>query len=224
MKGIVFDIQRAALHDGPGIRTAVFLKGCPLRCAWCHNPESQKPAIETGASGKVYGRERTVEDVMEIVLADRAFYEQSGGGLTLTGGEPTLQFDFCKALLTAAKAEGIHTCIDTCGQLPTEKLLELAPLVDLFHYDWKLETQVQHDRWTGGGSELIRRNLEALARRGCAIILRCPVIPGVNDTPEHLAQLAAFEASGHFAAVERLPYHATGNAKYTDLGLPQPHF
>lgn len=117
--GIVFDIQRASLHDGPGLRTTVFMKGCPLRCIWCHNPESQSFAPETGNSGKVYGREMTVDQVMETVLADRAYYLETGGGLTLSGGEPTSQFTFCFDLLSAAKAHRISTCIDTCGVIPT---------------------------------------------------------------------------------------------------------
>ena len=222
MNGIVCDIQRAALHDGPGIRTAVFLKGCPLRCAWCHNPESQKTEPETAKSGRVYGRSMSVDEVMQTVRADRAYYDASGGGLTLSGGEPTVQFDFCMALLEAAKSDGIHTCIDTCGQVDPARLAELIPLVDLFHFDWKLESQEGHDAWTGGNSELIRDNLDLLIENRCRIILRCPIIPGINDTREHKQQLDAFERSGAFIAVERLPYHTIGDAKYADLGRPNP--
>ena len=217
MTGIVFDIQRAALHDGPGLRTVVFLKGCPLHCTWCHNPESIQFEPETGKSGKVYGRKMTVDDVMKTVLADRAYYETSGGGITLSGGEPTAQFEFCKALLKAAKAEGIHTCLDTCGQLPSDRLRELIPFVDLFHYDWKVETQEQHNQWTGGNAKLIRENLNLLQENRCSICLRCPIIPGVNDTPEHAAILKAFEPSGDFTAIDRLPYHTIGQAKLDDL-------
>ncbi|MFW6032248.1 MAG: radical SAM protein [Phycisphaeraceae bacterium] len=225
MEGIVFDIQRSALHDGPGLRTAVFLKGCPLRCAWCHNPESQRPGIEQGRSGKVYGEVMTVEAVMDVVRLDRAYYEASGGGVTLTGGEPTMQYDFCRALLEAAKAEGIHTCLDTCGQVPTDRLLALAPLVDVFHYDLKLTGDAEHRRWTGVDGRLIRRNLEALREAGARIILRCPIIPGVNDDPQHLAALDALERSAPaFEAVERLDYHASAAAKYDDLGREPPRF
>lgn len=224
LTGIVFDLQRASLHDGPGLRTTVFLKGCPLRCAWCHNPESQGLAPEAGLSGKVYGRPMTVEEVMAVVRADRAFYETSNGGMTLSGGEPTVQFNFCRALLAAARDEGIHTCLDTCGYVSRNRLLELVPLVDLFHYDYKLEDRHAHERWTGVDNRLIKRNLHALIDRGARIILRCPIIPGVNDTPEHEEALAAWEAHEGIESVERLPYHATGNAKYADLGRTEPRF
>ena len=224
VRGLVFDIQRCSLHDGPGIRTTVFLKGCPLRCEWCHNPESQKSEPETGLGGKVYGTERSVEEIMEIVRADRAYYASSGGGLTVSGGEPTVQFDFCRALLTAAKVEGIHTCLDTCGHVSPEKLLALLPLVDLWHYDYKATGSEMHRRFTGLDNTLILKNLAVLRENNARIRLRCPVIPGGNDTEEHLRSLDAFEASGDFASVERLPYHTTGNAKYSDLGRPVPEF
>jgi len=215
--GIVFDVQRAAMHDGPGLRTTVFLKGCPLRCAWCHNPESQKLAPQTGKSGKVYGKEMSVDDVMMLVLADRSYYESSGGGITISGGEPTVQFHFCKALLKAAKEEGLHTCLDTCGQVASERLEELLPLVDLFHYDWKVDTHQEHQKWTGADYALIEENLDMLLANKARIILRCPIIPSVNDSPAHEAKLAEWEAHSGIEAVERLPYHTVGNAKYTDL-------
>lgn len=224
MSGVVFDIQRASLHDGPGLRTTVFLKGCHLRCAWCHNPESFKRVPETGRSGKVYGREMTVEMVMDTVLADRAYYETSGGGLTLSGGEPTVQFGFCKALLSAAKSRGIHTCLDTCGHLPTAELLELIPLVNLFHYDVKLFDSDQHKRWTTVDNHLILHNLELLVNKEAAVLLRCPIIPGVNDTPDHEAALTAMETSGSYVDVERLSYHTAGLSKYEDLGMEAPRF
>ncbi|MEI6108272.1 MAG: radical SAM protein [Opitutae bacterium] len=224
MNGIVFDIQRAALHDGPGLRTTVFLKGCHLRCAWCHNPESQKLVPETGKNGKVYGRTMTIEEVMSVVQADRCFYETSGGGLTLSGGEPTVQFDFCIPLLQAAKAAGIHTCLDTCGNFPSACLPVLFPLVDLWHFDYKATGPEEHTRWTGVDGQLIQQNLAALREMGAAIILRCPIIPGANDSAEHLARIDDLKASGDLLAVERLPFHTTGNSKYTDLGRPVPSF
>lgn len=219
MTGIVFDIQRAGINDGPGLRTVIFLKGCPLHCSWCHNPESIKFEPETGKSGKVYGRAMSVDEVMKTVLADRTYYEASGGGITLSGGEPTAQFLFCKALLKAAKTEGIHTCLDTCGQLHSDRLLDLIPLVDLFHYDWKAGAQELHDQWTGGNAELIRKNLDLLRENKCVVCLRCPIVPEVNDTPEHDAVLNAFKASGDFTQVERLPYHTIGQAKLDDLNV-----
>jgi len=221
--GIVFDIQRASLHDGPGLRTTVFLKGCPLRCAWCHNPESQSLLPETGRSGKVYGRTMTVAEVMETLRADQPYYASSGGGLTVSGGEPTVQFDFCRALLEAARAEGIHTCLDTCGHFPPERLDALLPLVDLWHFDYKLSDAQRALRWTGVNGYRIAENLAALTRTDAAIRLRCPIIPGVNDTPKHRAVLETLRRSGRFETVEELPYHDIGIAKYTDLGRKPPY-
>ena len=222
--GIVFDIQRCALHDGPGLRTTVFLKGCPLRCSWCHNPESQKFQPEVGQSGKVYGRELTVEEVMETVLADRVFYESSGGGLTISGGEPTAQFEFTLALLQSAKAEGLHTLLDTSGQVSREHLASLLPWVDLFHYDWKITDPVDMLKYTGVNGEVIRNNLQWLREQGAQIILRCPIVPGVNDTEEHEKKLRVFESSHDLQRVERLQYHAIGNAKYIDILRDIPNF
>jgi pyruvate formate lyase activating enzyme len=222
--GIVFDIQRAAMHDGPGLRTTVFLKGCPLRCAWCHNPESQLDPVEVGKSGKVYGKSMTVSEVMDVVLADRTFYEKSDGGLTISGGEPTRQFAFCKAVLAAAREEGIHTCLDTSGQVPSNHLLELVPLVDLFHFDLKCSNPVDHQRWTGVDGELIHRNLDLLITCGARISLRCPIIPGVNDSEEHASQLLQWESHPGIEQVERLHYHTIGNSKFTDLGRCPPQF
>lgn len=220
--GIVFDIQRAALHDGPGLRTVVFLKGCPLRCAWCHNPESQKLQPETGRGGKVYGREMTVAEVMAVVGADRAYYRTSGGGLTISGGEPTVQFAFCLALLKAAREAGIETCLDTCGAMTEVQLRELLPWVDVWHFDYKATGDEQWRQWTGVPGTRILANLETLVASGARIRLRCPVVPGANATEAHLSQLDTFEASGKFETVERLPYHTTGLAKYTDLGRTPP--
>lgn len=224
MKGVVFDIQRAALHDGPGLRTTVFLKGCPLRCAWCHNPESQRREPERGRSGRIYGRWMTVEEVMEVVRADRDYFEASGGGMTLSGGEPTAQFGFCLALLRAAKAEGLSTCLDTCGHFPARRLSALLPWVDVWHYDWKASDPESHRRWTGVDGRQIRRNLESLRRSGARVRLRCPLVPGANTTPGHLARIGAWEGEGVWETVERLTYHTFGHAKYTDLGRAVPGF
>ncbi len=222
--GIVLDIQRAALHDGQGLRATVFLKGCPLRCAWCHNPESQAAYPETGASGKIYGASMSVAAVMVVVERDRGYYDASGGGVTLSGGEPTQQFGFCRELLRAARRAGIHTCLDTCGELPTSRLIELVPLVDLFLFDIKLADAEGHRRWTGVDGTLIRRNLDELLRRGAAVHLRAPIVPGVNDDPVHDRFLRDLEATGQFVAVERMPYHDIGRSKYEDLGRQPPAF
>jgi pyruvate formate lyase activating enzyme len=162
----VFDIQRGALHDGPGIRTTVFLKGCPLRCAWCHNPESQAFAPETGRSGKTYGRRLSVDEVMAVVRRDARFYAASGGGLTVSGGEPTAQYVFCAALLAAARAEGFHTCLDTCGALDWPRLDALRPHVDVFLFDYKATAPDRHRALTGVPPELPHANLRRLLAAG----------------------------------------------------------
>ncbi len=166
----------------------------------------------------------TVEEVMETVRSDRSFYETSGGGLTISGGEPTVQYAFCQALLFAAKLEGIHTCLDTCGQVSTERLRELLPLVDLFHFDLKYWEPEGHRRWTGVDGALILRNLEMLVEAGARIHLRCPIVPGVNDSEAHAAFLAEWERRPEIELLERLPYHSIGNAKYEDLAMPVPAF
>ncbi len=221
--GIVFDIQRAALHDGPGIRTTVFLKGCPLRCAWCHNPESQAAEPQTGKSGKVYGKAMAAPEILDLVERDRRFYEASGGGLTVSGGEPTFQFDFCKALLAGARARGIHTCLDTCGCAPWPRLEALAPLVDLFLYDYKATGGAESVRLTGADAAPLVSNLERLSAVGARIRLRCPLVPGVNDTLDHLKAIGRLAGRlPGIEAVEVMPYHDVGASKYDDLGMPRP--
>jgi len=222
----VFDIQRAALHDGPGIRTVVFLKGCFLRCEWCHNPESWDPepqtTVQPDSSGEchTFGREMKVEEVMRIVLRDRAYYDLSGGGLTLSGGEPTFQFEFCRALLAAAREAGIHTCLDTSGHNSREAFAELLPLVDLFLFDYKITNSQAHLRWTGAGNELILANLDFLYRSGAQIVLRCPILPGINDNQEHFKAIAALSKKyPRLRGIELLPYHDTGRYKFASLGM-----
>lgn len=218
VSGVVFDIQRASLHDGPGLRTTVFLKGCPLRCVWCHNPESQRLEPETGRSGKIYGRRMTLAEVMHTVLADRAYYMATSGGITLSGGEPTVQMEFCLALLRAAREAGLHTCLDTSGHFPSRHLPALLPLVDLWHFDDKATGRSDHRRLTGVDGSLIQENLKSVVQAGARIRLRCPLVEGTNTSPEHMEHLRQCEGSGIFEAVERLPYHDFGNAKAVDLG------
>ncbi len=227
--GIVFDIQRAALHDGPGVRTVVFLKGCYLRCQWCHNPESWalEPQVATQPDAswryRTFGRMMSVDEVMQIVLRDRVYYEVSGGGITLSGGEPTLQFEFCKALLRAARDHGIPTCLDTSGHDRQEDFAELLPMVDLFLYDYKLTSSESHLRWTGAGNERILSNLDFLYQSGAAILLRCPILPGINDSQEHLEGIAALSRKyTRLRGIEILPYHDIGLYKFALLGMDQP--
>jgi len=269
--GLVFDIQKFSLHDGPGIRTTVFLKGCPLRCLWCHNPESleAEPEISLirskcvgcghcfkacplhnhvlGADGErlflrarcrrcgvcaekcyaraieLIGREMDVEEVLADVENDRVFYETSGGGMTLSGGEPLFQFDFSLALLREAKQRGLHTCIETCGFAPFEHLERLVPLVDLFLYDCKESDPVRHRAYTGVPREVIVENLLRLDRLGAKIILRCPIIPGLNARDDHFAGIAELaNRLANIREIHLMPFHPLGKSKYERLGKPAP--
>lgn len=223
VSGVVFDIQRAALRDGPGIRTTVFLKGCPLRCRWCHNPESQRFEPQTGKGGKRYGRTMSVGEIMDVAVRDRAYYEASGGGLTLSGGEPTAQYDFCRALLVAARANGLHACLDTSGHLEPEKFRAIAPLVDCFLFDFKAADDATHRALTGVSNKWILKNLAWLGETGAALRLRCPVIPGVNADGAYFAALKAWiPLLKGLQGVDLLPFHAIGNAKYADVDMPLP--
>jgi len=221
-RGIVFDLQRSALHDGPGIRTTVFLKGCPLRCAWCHNPESQAFEPETGCGGKTYGREMSVKEVMAVVRRDRVFYRSSGGGLTISGGEPTAQYAFCAALLRAAKAEGIHTCLDTCGALDWPRLDALRRDVDVFLYDYKATDPALHRKLTGIAAALPHENLERLLKAGATVRPRCPLLPGVNDDSAHLAAITETGRRYPGLMIDLMAYHDIGDGKYDDLGRSRP--
>ena len=219
--GIVFDIKRGGVKDGPGIRTSVFLKGCPLRCAWCHNPESQAPEVQRAVTtGEVCGREMSVDAVMAEVLRDAVFYRTSGGGVTFTGGEPMLQVDFLKALCAAARAAGVHVAVDTCGYAPWERFAELLPLVDLFLYDLKCMDPEKHARLTGVPNALILENLRRLDAAGAQFWIRCPLVPGLNDADADLAALRAFTSGlRHMEKLEICPYHPLGLEKCAAFGL-----
>ena len=253
-KGRIFNIQRYSLQDGPGLRTTVFLKGCPLSCAWCHNPESQDldlafvkheerciacgscfevcgpgetpvdcpeacvDACPTGAR-QLLGRDVDVDELLEEVLRDRLFFDQSGGGVTLSGGEPLMQPAFLKDLLKALRQRGVHTALDTCGLGRREDLLEAAALSDLVLFDLKHMDHTQHRRWTGAGNGAILGNLKALGAVHPQIWIRVPVIPGVNDDLENLEATARFVAAiPGVRRLDLLPYHSTGAAKFRRLG------
>lgn len=261
---MVFNIQRFCVNDGPGIRTAVFIKGCPLRCLWCHNPESQsaKKELSFDASkckmcrvcqnlcpnechhfGKthtvdrdkciscgsctesycgcleVIGKEMTADSVLETVLRDRDFYRQSGGGLTLTGGEPMFYYQFTKELLTKAKETGLHVCMETCGFASPDEFFEIKDYVDIFLYDYKETDPVLHKTYTGVSNELILNNLEMLDKAGSKTILRCPIIPGYNDREDHLSGIAELaERLDNLLEVNIEPYHPLGIGKCENLG------
>jgi pyruvate formate lyase activating enzyme len=222
--GVIFDIKRYATHDGPGIRSTVFLSGCPLRCWWCHNPEGLEPrATDDGGQGGIKQgcvRRVTVRTVMEEVRRDTVFYDQSGGGVTFSGGEPFAQPEFLSELLDACRAEDIHTTIDTCGYVERSVLAGMTDKVDLFLYDIKLVKDDLHSRYTGVSNAPILDNYRLLAECRRPTIVRFPVIPGMTDTSENIDDVIAFLlAAGECRDVSLLPYHRTATAKYKRLGL-----
>ncbi len=268
LKARIFDIQRYAVHDGPGIRTSVFFKGCSNRCAWCHNPESlaharqiqyyparcisctacvpvcPRNAHAQGPSSHVFLRKRcdgcgkcaqvchahalvlcgedtTVDDVMGIVRQDRAYYARSGGGLTVSGGEPALQADFCAELLQRAKAEGIGTCVETAGNVPYENLRKLIPHTDLFLYDVKAFSELVYHQYVHGNRQQAMSNLERLTKEGVPIIVRTVVVCGANDQATELEAIARWLAAlGGIRHYTLLPYHPLGRVKYDALDEP----
>lgn len=266
MNGTIFNIQKFCINDGPGIRTTVFVKGCPLNCLWCHNPESKSTKVElffdprkcigcgrcavicgngchiisegmhlysrenclscgncadgcvTEALEKV-GYEISAEDALKEVMKDDIFYKNSGGGLTVSGGEPMAQFDFTYALLKAAKDKGLHTCMETCGFAPTERYEKIAPLVDIFLFDYKLTDSALHKKYTGVPNDKIRENLLRLDEMGASSVLRCPIIPTINDTKEHFQGIAAMANQlKHILEINIEPYHPLGSGKSDMLG------
>lgn len=226
MEGVIFDIKRFAVHDGPGIRTTVFLKGCPLRCAWCHNPESQGVGVETleGRDGPIrVGRSVTVDEVVEDVARDTAFFDESGGGVTFSGGEPLSQPGFLVELLDRCGELEIHRGVDTSGYGPLETLLKVAERTDLFLYDLKPADHTSHLEQTGVELALIQDNLRSLCETGVAIQLRIAVIPGITDTPENLQALGEFVASlPRQLPMKLLPYHRAAMDKYPRVGMAPP--
>jgi pyruvate formate lyase activating enzyme len=228
-KGIVFDIMKYAIHDGPGIRTTVFLKGCPLVCWWCQNPESQQLAPEKipGIDGRKYsqlfydkekrtiGHMSTVDQVMAEVEKDMIFYDYSGGGVTFSGGEPLMQPDFLLALLKASKKKGIHTALDTSGYAPWAVFKRILPYVDLFLYDLKLMCNELHEKYTGVSNKIILRNLKKLRHHKASVVIRMPVIAGITDEVDNIRAIGSF--IGGLKGVEELhllPYNSLCKDKY----------
>lgn len=220
--GRIFDIQRYSIHDGPGIRTIVFLKGCRLRCRWCCNPESQEYRIqEMTVNGKVkiIGRDVTVEEVMETVMRDLPFYRRSGGGLTLSGGESLCQPEFAATLLRAAKENGLNTALESTACADYRDIERLLPYLDLYLLDIKHMDSNKHKAFTTQPNELILENARKLAQQAKRLIIRVPVVPTFNDTPEEIAAIAEFAATlRSVREIHLLPYHRLGQDKYEGLG------
>jgi pyruvate formate lyase activating enzyme len=265
-KGIIFDIKRYAIHDGPGIRTTVFLKGCPLQCQWCQNPEgieskpeillrSQRcaedceacvPACPQGAVSKkgcsvefetekcdfcrkceevcvydaleVVGREVTVHDALEEIERDRVFFEESGGGITFSGGEPLMQLDFVKVLLNEIKQRNIHTTLDTSGYVNFTDLERINNQVDLFLYDIKIIDDERHKKYTGVSNKIILENLRRLSKKGTPVTVRIPLISGINDDEQSAESFAEYlKTLKNIKHINLLPYHKGGCEKYKNL-------
>lgn len=271
MKGTIFDLKKFAVHDGPGIRSTVFFKGCPLRCLWCHNPEGISQDLEImvfpgrclkacreclGACPKnalskegrsiildrercngcglcaqacpadalqLTGRRVTVRDTVGRLCQDTAFYEDSGGGVTCSGGEPLLQPRFLQALLTACREKKLHTAVDTCGHAPFADYEKILPLTDLFLFDLKIMDEGKHRSLTGVSNLLLLDNLQRLSRSGQSLAIRVPLIPGCNDSAADMRELAEFCASlPRLHPVHLLPYHRGGGGKMKRLGRNDP--
>ena len=221
-EGRIFDIQRYSLHDGPGIRTIVFLKGCFLRCRWCCNPESQEYRIQDlreGGKTRTVGRDVTVREVMEEVCLDAVYYHRSGGGLTLSGGECMAQPEFSEALLRAAKEYGYNTAIETTACASREVVSRLLPHVDYFLLDIKHMDSEKHRAFTGKPNELILENARFIAENAKDLVIRVPVVPTFNATEAEIADIARFAASlPRVKELHLLPYHRLGQDKYEGIG------
>lgn len=220
--GRIFDIQRFSVHDGPGIRTIVFLKGCPLRCRWCCNPESQSGEIQTmtiGGKAKTVGRDVSVGEVIEEVKKDRAYYRRSGGGMTLSGGESLLQHRFAADLLHAAKESGINTALESTAYADYEKIRPLLENLDTYLLDIKHIDSSKHREFTGVANELILANALKLSADAKKLVIRVPVIPGFNNTEREILDIAKFASElKNVTHIHLLPYHRLGYDKYIGLG------
>lgn len=233
MKGLIFNIKKYSIHDGPGIRVTFFMKGCPLVCQWCHNPEgiSPKPEIinkinKVGQrefiSKEVAGRYYSPENIVEILEKERVFIDQSGGGVTFSGGEPLLQTEFLLETLRLCKSKGYHTAVDTSGYALLKDINSIMPYTDLFLFDIKHLDNEEHIRLTGVSNIQILSNLGLVLASGKEVMIRIPVIPGYNDDPDHMERLKFYISGIKTPALKKiclLPYHKTGSSKYESLKI-----
>ncbi len=224
VSGRIFDVQKFSVHDGPGIRTIIFLKGCALRCRWCCNPESQQFECQTmlqNGKEKPVGRDITVEEVLRIVKQDAPYYRRSGGGMTLSGGEMLCQSDFAYALLRAAKENAINTAVETTGFASYDTIAKLLPYIDTVLMDIKHTNSAKHQEFTTQPNERILENAVKIAQNAKKLIIRVPVIPTFNDTEGEIADIAKFAAAlPNVNELHLLPYHRFGKDKYDGLGRP----
>ena len=230
-KGVIFDIKKFAVHDGPGIRTTIFFKGCPMDCWWCHNPESHSTEIESitrqifsGSSTKacferkeMIGREISVVEVLNEILKDLVFYEISNGGVSFSGGEPLIQADFLLSLLKKSKEFGLHTVLDTSGCVSSDTVKKIIEFVDLFLYDLKIVDEKKHKKYTGKSNEVIKQNLEMLTKAKKEVIVRIPIIPTINDNLEDIKLFGEYLTTLDIIRVELLAFHKIGEEKYNKL-------
>ena len=226
MKGTIFDIKHFAIHDGPGIRQTVFLKGCPLNCWWCHNPESQDPKPENyikvnKLDGKEFKKEKTVgyeielDDLYQTIDKDRVFFDESNGGVTFSGGEPFMQAEFLFEITKECRNGGIHTSIDTTGFTSKKNLEKLATIADLFLYDLKIIDSERHKKYAGVPTETIIENLKWLDQKNKNVILRFPVIPNITNTKENIKEIKAFISTlENIRKIDILPFHNISKGKY----------
>lgn len=229
--GYIFDIKKYSINDGPGIRTTVFLKGCPLNCFWCHNPESQnnnpeeiqdcsfrwRPANNYSAS-KTIGYKISVDDLIHEIEKDNLFYEESNGGVTFSGGEPMLQFEFLQNILIACKENNFNTAVDTTGYTKFSNIEEILNYTDIFLYDLKLMNDEQHKYYCGVSNKIIHENLIKLTSVSKKIFLRIPIIPTITDTEENLTSMIKFISKlKNIKEIDLLPFHNTAKSKYEKM-------
>jgi pyruvate formate lyase activating enzyme len=232
MNGLIFSVKRYSVHDGPGIRVTFFMKGCPLNCAWCHNPEGISPYPETTtrtdrvgekefSKSEEIGKYYTVENILEILEKERVFIEHSDGGVTFSGGEPMLQPEFLLEALKACKAKGYHTAVDTSGYSSAENYKSIMPFTDLFLFDIKHLEESKHVEFTGVSNKCINENYILLLNSGKDVMVRVPVIPGFNNDLDHIERLKSFfekTKTPGLIKLSLLPYHKIGSSKYKRLG------
>jgi pyruvate formate lyase activating enzyme len=234
VKGLIFSVKRYAIHDGPGIRVTFFMKGCHLSCLWCHNPEGISPEPEIieqvdriGESefrrNETVGKYYDTGDILEILEKERVFIDQSNGGVTFSGGEPMMQFDFLLKALKTCKENGFHTAVDTSGFSSPERFKQIIPFTDLFLFDLKHMDSLKHKEYTGVPNEVILNNLNIIIGSRSDLMIRVPVMPGYNDDEEHLTRLRQYitdRKNDNLKRISLLPYHKIGSSKYKRFKMP----